>query len=207
MQRTVQQSTQFRIGSQQSSNRCMLTGKWCDPDLVQRAHEHSRRSFRIMRKNRLCALHQHLCNEVLHEESKQLTDALAKLCYNSCSIRGIGRRRWAGSRLERIGKTSQVLLNIFEDGSTPSHSTCLLPHAHVSNMAPSENVKSERADANLQQVPPLHCGEDFIGIEAKLCPGALIVQEQAFDERWNEGACGRLACMTPLKVSTLHQPT
>ena len=72
-------------------------------------------------------------------------------------------------------------------------------------MALPESVSEESSDANLQQVPPLHGSRGFIGIEAKPCPGALIVQEQAVNEGWNEGAQGWLACMPVL--STHHQAT
>lgn len=70
-------------------------------------------------------------------------------------------------------------------------------------MALPQSVSEESSDANLQQVPPLHGSRRFIGIEAKLGPRALIIQEQAVDEGWNEGAQGWLAFMPVLKFSAL----
>ena len=167
------------------------------------ATKHSRRSFIFLSKGRSFALH--LYRGAVHEERKQLTDAMAELCDDSCRIRRVGRRWWAVCRLQHTEHASQGPLRTSEDGLAPPHCTCLFSHAYASKIALFESFNEDRADANLQQVAPLRGNKDFIGIEPKLRPGALIVQEQAVDERWNEGARGRLACMPHLNVSTLCQ--
>ena len=45
-----------------------------------------------------------------------------------------------------------------------------------------------------QAAAALRGGRNLIGIKSQLRLGALVVQQQAVDQWWDECACGRLAC-------------